>query len=236
VNEALVDNRHVYVPHFNALDDAAGIAALVRAVGSAQLITTGPDGYPAASLLPVIWEEPAGRLVMHMARANPHWKAIEPGTPALAVVTGPEAYVSPAWYASKAEHGKVVPTWNYSAVHFAGRVTAHHDPDWVRDAVTLLTGVHEGARATAGLEAWSVSDAPDRYVSGQLRAIVGIELTIERVEGKAKLSQNRSEEDRAGVVRGLRAERGDGARGEAQVADRMAGDLGLSSVPLTPPA
>src|SRR4051812_27002188 len=102
----------VYVPHFNALDDAEEIQALVLAVGSAQLVTTGPDGYPAASMLPVIWEPAGNRLVMHMARANQHWRAIQPDAPALAVVTGPEAYVSPAWYETKAEHGKVVPTWN----------------------------------------------------------------------------------------------------------------------------
>jgi transcriptional regulator len=219
------ENGPVYVPHFNALDDRDEIRALVRQVGSAQLVTTGTDGYPLATMLPVVWDEAGGRLVLHMARANQHWKAIEPGTPALAVVTGPEAYVSPAWYAAKAEHGKVVPTWNYSAVHFTGRVTAHHDPEWLREAVTTLTDVHEGGRADRGLERWSVEDAPARYVEGQLRAIVGVELVVERVEAKAKYSQNRSEADRVGVVRGLRTE--GGARGETQVADWMAADLGL---------
>src|SRR6185436_19071231 len=105
-------NAVVYVPRFNVLEGTAEIQALVSAVGSAQLVTTGVDGYPLASFLPVIWEPDGNRLVMHMARANQHWKAIEPDTPALAVVTGPEAYVSPAWYATKDEHGKVVPTWN----------------------------------------------------------------------------------------------------------------------------
>ena len=216
----------MYVPRFNALDGIPEIQALVMQVGSAQLVTTGPDGYPMASMLPVIWEPAGNRLVMHMARANQHWKAIEPGSPALAVVTGPEAYVSPAWYATKAEHGKVVPTWNYSAVHFAGRLTVEHDPEWLREAVTWLTELHENRRETAGHEPWSVSDAPEKYVEGQLRAIVGLQLVIERVEAKAKLSQNRSDADRAGVVAGLRAEVGPhGVRGEAQVADRMADDL-----------
>jgi transcriptional regulator len=219
-----VDNRGVYVPHFNALDGVPEIQALVKQVGSAQLVTTGRDGYPTASMLPVIWDPAGNRLVMHMAKANPHWKAIEPDTPALAVVTGPEAYVSPAWYATKAEHGKVVPTWNYSAVHFTGRLTVEHDAEWLREAVTWLTDLHEAGRAAAGHQAWSVDDAPAKYVEGQLRAIVGIQLAIERVEAKAKLSQNRSEADRAGVVAGLRAE--DGRRGEAQVADLMAEDLG----------
>ena len=216
----------MYVPHFNALDDPDEIRALVTAVGSAQLVTTGPDGYPLASFLPVVWEPERDRLVMHMARANAHWRSIEAESPCLAVVTGPEAYVSPAWYASKAEHGKVVPTWNYSAVQFTGRVTVTHDADWLRDAVTLLTALHESARAAAGYEAWSVADAPEKYVAGQLRAIVGVEVRIERVEAKRKLSQNRSEEDRAGVVAGLREEHPYGGRGEAQVADRMAVDLG----------
>ena len=215
----------MYVPRFNALDGIPEIQALVMQVGSAQLVTTGPDGYPMASMLPVIWEPAGNRLVMHMARANQHWKAIEPGSPALAVVTGPEAYVSPAWYATKAEHGKVVPTWNYSAVHFSGRLTVEHDPEWLREAVTWLTELHEHRRGSAGQEAWSVDDAPGKYVEGQLRAIVGIQLVIEKVEAKAKLSQNRSDADRAGVVSGLRAE--GGRRGEAQVADRMAEDLGL---------
>jgi transcriptional regulator len=220
------DNATVYVSHFNALEDLDEIQALVASVGSAQLVTLGPDGFPAATLLPVIWDHGRDRLVMHMARANQHWKAIGPGTPALAVVTGPEAYVSPAWYATKAEHGKVVPTWNYSAVHFTGRVSVTHDPEWLREAVTWLTDVHEGPRAAAGHRAWSVDDPPAKYVEGQLRAIVGVELAIERVEAKAKLSQNRPEADRAGVVVGLRAERPDGERGEAQVAGRMADDLG----------
>jgi transcriptional regulator len=204
----------VYVPRPNVLDDAAAVRALVRAVGAAELVSTGPDGYPLATRLPVVWD--GDRLVMHIARANPHWRAVpaDAPVPALAVVTGPEAYVSPAWYASKAEHGRVVPTWNYSAVHLTGRLRRHDDPEWLREAVTLLTDLHEGRRA----EPWAVTDAPAAYVDQQLRAIVGLELEVERVEAKAKLSQNRSAEDRAGVVAGLRAE--GGAR-EAQVADAM---------------
>jgi transcriptional regulator len=223
----VAENAGVYVPHFNALEEVTEIQALVTTVGSAQLVTTGPDGFPMASMLPVIWDQAGNRLVMHMARANQHWKSIEPGTPALAVVTGPEAYVSPAWYATKVEHGKVVPTWNYSAVHFTGRLTVEHDAEWLREAVTWLTDLHEGRRGLAGHQAWSVDDAPERYVDGQLRAIVGLQLDIERVEAKEKLSQNRSDADRAGVVAGLRTEVGQsGVRGEAQVADRMAEDLG----------
>jgi len=203
----------VYVPRFNAMDDASEIRRLVETVGSAQLITVADDGYPAATLLPVVWD--GDRLVMHMARANQHWKSISSGAAALAVVTGPEAYISPSWYASKAEHGRVVPTWNYSAVHFTGRVQAHTDPAWLLDAVTRLTDAHEQLRS----EPWAIDDAPAGFVEKQLRAIVGIEFAIERVEGKAKLSQNRDDEDFAGAVAGLRAE---GGPREHQVADAMA--------------
>jgi transcriptional regulator len=139
---------------------------------------------------------------------------VDSDVPALAIVTDAEAYVSPAWYASKAEHGRVVPTWNYSAVHFTGRLRRHDDPAWLLDAVTRLTVLHEGRRS----EPWAVADAPSTYVDKQLRAIVGLELTIERTEAKAKLSQNRSAEDRAGVVAGLRDE---GGSREAAVADQM---------------
>ena len=204
----------MYVPRFNALDDDEAIRAMVLTIGSAELITVGEDGYPLSTRLPVVWD--GDRLVLHIARANPHWRSIpsDRDVPALAVVTDAEAYVSPAWYATKAEHGRVVPTWNYSAVHFTGRVRRHDDPDWVRSAVTLLTEQQESSRA----EPWAVTDAPARYIDKQLRAIVGLEVTIEAVEGKAKLSQNRSDEDRAGVVAGLRAE---GSGREATVADQM---------------
>lgn len=201
----------MYVPHFNTMGEPE-LHQLVAAVGSAELVTVGADGYPAATLLPVIWDDE--RLVFHLARANPHWRSIEPGAPALAVVTGPQAYVSPAWYPSKEEHGRVVPTWNYTAVHFTGRVEVHEDEAWLRTAVTALTQLHEGKRE----QPWSVDDAPARYLQKQLGAIVGIELTIETIEGKAKLSQNRSDADRAGVVEGLRRE---GGTREQEVADLM---------------
>jgi transcriptional regulator len=203
----------MYVPRFNAMEDAEEIRRLVTTVGSAQLVTVADDGYPAATLLPVLWDD--DRLVFHMARANPHWRSIRPAAPALAVVTGPDAYVSAAWYPSKAEHGRVVPTWNYSAVHFTGRVGVHHDPEWLLDAVTRLTDAHERRRT----EPWAVADAPDRYIEKQLRAIVGVEFRIERVEGKAKLSQNRDDADVTGVIAGLRRE---GAERGRLVADSMA--------------
>ena len=190
----------MYVPVFNALDDADEIRALVAAAGSAELVTVGADGYPVSTLLPVVWD--GDRLVLHMARANPQWRTIGDDAPALAVVTGPQAYVSPTWYPSKAEHGRMVPTWNYSAVHLTGRARVHTDPAWLRDAVTALTDRHEAGRP----DRWQVTDAPEVFVEKQLRAIVGIELLVECVEAKAKLSQNRSAADHAGVVAGLEAQ------------------------------
>ena len=206
----------MYVPPANAVEDPDEVRALVAAVGSAHLVTVGGDGVPLATLLPVLWE--GDRLQGHLARGNDHWRAIRdagPQAPGLAVVTGPEAYVSPSWYAAKAEHGRVVPTWNYTQVQLVGRVEVHDDPDWVLDLVTRLTEVHEHKRPAP----WAVDDAPAAYVRGQLRAIVGVELHVERVEAKAKLSQNRSAADVAGVVDGLRAE---GDPGGVAVAGQMA--------------
>jgi transcriptional regulator len=177
--------------------------------------------------LPVIWERPAalaegswGRLLGHIAIMNDQWQTAASDAEALAIVTGPQAYISPSWYESKARHGRVVPTWNYEVVHLTGAVTFHQDPEWLRDVVTRLTRRHESTRARP----WAPSDAPPEYIDGQLRAIVGVELAISSVEAKQKLSQNRSEQDRAGVVAGLRAESVD--PGSAAIADLMAAQLG----------
>ena len=144
-----------------------------------------------------------------MARNNDQWRKPALGE-SLAIVRGPDAYVSPSWYAAKAEHGRVVPTWNYVTAHVYGRLVVHDDPDWVEDVVRRLTAKHEAARLTAPGQppAWSVDDAPRAFIEGQLRAIVGLELQITRIEAKAKLSQNRPVADIAGVVAGLSA-RGD---------------------------
>ena len=206
----------MYTPPYNVMDEAE-VRPFVDAIGSAELVTVDADGYPQATRLPLLWQ--GDRLVLHMAIANPHWRTIADRSPALAVVTGPEAYVSPAWYAGKAEHGRVVPTWNYSAVHFTGLASVHRDPDWLLRAVTDLTVLHERGRP----DPWAVTDAPAAYLRQQLNGIVGIELAISGVEAKAKRSQNRSVHDRASVVAGLR-EHG-GAR-EQEMADRMERDLG----------
>ncbi|GAA2481451.1 FMN-binding negative transcriptional regulator [Terrabacter carboxydivorans] len=201
----------MYVPKANVMDDP-DVAAFLTAHSAAHLVTVGPYGRPDSTLLPVLVD--GDRVVGHLARANDHWTRIAPASPALVVVGGADAYVSPGWYASKAEHGRVVPTWNYSEVQLRGAVTVHDDPDWVLDVVTQLTERHESGRERP----WAVSDAPAKYVRGRLRAIVGIEVVVESVEGKAKLSQNRSGADREGAITGLRAEGGPMAQ---VVADEM---------------
>jgi transcriptional regulator len=211
----------MYVPpHFAAGGDAE-IEAFVDAVGAADLVTF--DGSkPLASLIPVIWDRPEpgagghGRLLGHLALANPQWESVVDGSVALAIVHGPQAYVSPSWYPATARHGRVVPTWNYVTVHLTGPVAVHRDPEWLRDVVTRLTSRHEETRPAP----WAVTAAPADYLNGQLRGIVGIEVTVTTVEGKRKLSQNRSAEDQAGVVAGLRGEPGPGA---AAIASLMAG-------------
>lgn len=134
----------------------------------------------------------------HVARANPQWKTPPIGE-ALVLFAGADAYITPSWYAAKAEHGKVVPTWNYEAVHAYGTAEFFDDPARLRDAVTRLTALYEAPRAAP----WAVSDAPEAFVAAQMRGIVGVRLPISRIEGKRKMSQNRSEADRAGVAAGL---------------------------------
>jgi transcriptional regulator len=172
--------------------------------GLATLVTTGAGGLDASHLPLLLEPEPAplGRLVGHVARANPQWSATPEGSAALAVLLGPDAYVTPSWYATKRETGKVVPTWNYVAIHAHGIVRFFHERDRLLDVVTRLTDRHERARE----HPWRVTDAPAEYLDGMLAGIVGVELTLTRLEGKWKASQNRNEADRRGVEEGLRAE------------------------------
>lgn len=200
----------MYTPASMEIDELEA-RSLVDAVGSGWLVTVGSDGAPIATLLPILWR--GDRVIAHLAKANPHWRDLD-GRRALVIVGGPETYVSPSWYPSKSEHGRVVPTWNYLAVHLTGTVTVHREEAWLRAMVTELTDRHEGRRA----EPWTVADAPTEYVDGLLQAIVGVELAVERVEGKAKLSQNRPEPDRLGVIAGL-DDTGDAAA--SAVADAM---------------
>ncbi|MBW8271031.1 FMN-binding negative transcriptional regulator [Caldovatus aquaticus] len=180
------------------------LRAMLESARLALLVSNGAEGVPEASHLPLVLapeEGPHGTLYGHLARANPHWRGLAAAGRALAVFAGPEAYVSPSFYPSKAEHGRVVPTWNYVAVHARGPVEVFDDPARLRRVVERLTERHEAGRAAP----WAVSDAPEEFVRAQLRGIVGVALRIESLAGKRKLSQNRSEADRAGVVAGLAA-------------------------------
>lgn len=147
---------------------------------------------------------PLGTLRGHVARANPAWSSHRPDVDAMAIFQGPDSYITPQYYATKAATGKVVPTWNYATVHAHGPLRAIEDTAWLRALVERLTGRHEGDRQHAtGAAPWQVSDAPAAYIDALLRTIVGIEIPIRRIEGKWKVSQNRPPEDRAGVVAGL---------------------------------
>ncbi|MHA7289163.1 FMN-binding negative transcriptional regulator [Arthrobacter sp. MDT3-24] len=191
----------MYTPaHFAASPDS--ISHLLTRPAAANLVTKTSQGL-LATLLPFVYDPSIGEhgaLLAHVARNNTQWSEPAIGE-SLMIIQGADAYVSPSWYASKAEHGRVVPTWNYSTAHVYGRLVVHDDPAWVAGQVRRLTGVHE-----AGFDhPWSVDDAPERYISGQLRGIVGIELLITRIEAKTKLSQNRPDADIDGVVAGLSA-------------------------------
>jgi transcriptional regulator len=177
--------------------------ALIRGARLAMLASNGPDGgVPDITHLPLTLAEEEGEhgtLHGHVARANPHWRRLAQAGRAVAVFRGAEAYVSPSWYPSKAEHHRVVPTWNYEAVHAEGPVTLIEDPAALHALVSRLTARHEARRA----EPWAVTDAPEAFVAAQLKGIVGIALQIERLSGKRKLSQNRAPADRDGAIAGL---------------------------------
>ena len=196
--------------------------ALIRAHPLGLLVTVGPGG-PLANPVPFLVDEtagPLGTLRAHVARANPQWREHDPNRDALVVFQGVERYITPSWYATKRETGKVVPTWNYAIVQAHGRIRIHDDPAWLARQVAALTEAQEGARA----EPWAVGDAPPSYIAGQLKGIVGIEIEIARIDGKWKASQNRPEADRAGVVAGLTEAGDDESWVMAQlVADRGAG-------------
>ena len=206
----------MYVPkHFTADDDV--VRELLANLGAADLITATPAG-PVGTFLPLLYDADAGghgALQGHVARKNEHWRQ-EPIGEALVIARGPDAYISPAWYPSKAAHGKVVPTWNYLTAHVYGDLVVHEDEAWLEENVRRLTDRHEADAPVP----WSVDDAPRPFVEGQLRAIVGVEVRITRVEAKAKLGQNRSAADVDGVVAGLSARGADAAAQATQRARR----------------
>jgi transcriptional regulator len=205
-------------PHFR--EDRLDVQhALMRAHPLGLLISSGAGGL-MANPVPFILHADAserGTLACHVSRANPHWRELSVVEECLVVFQGPQEYITPTWYETKRETGKVVPTWNYATVHAWGKPHVTNDTDWLRRNVEALTRAHEGARALP----WEVNDAPPEFVAAQLRGIVGIEIPITRIEGKWKVSQNRTEKDRAGVVSGLRKQ-GDASEPMAQlVAERL---------------
>lgn len=203
----------MYTPGPFEETDAAAIGAMLRRAPFALLITTGAEGVQATHM-PFLVDPERPLLAGHMARANPQ-PALSEG-PALVVFSGPNAYVSPNWYPTKARNGRAVPTWNYEAVHVHGRLTWRDEDGWKREHLTAMS-----ARFEAPFDPpWRLADAPDDYIQAMFRGIVGVEIEIQRVEAKRKLSQNQPAENFAGVIEGLEAT---GAAGDAQVAALMRG-------------
>lgn len=194
----------MYEPTHFVEADIGKLHGFIRSFPLGLLISSDASGVQA-NPLPFILDSDSGEkglLRAHLARANLQWQHIEGGSEVLVVFQGPDAYVTPSWYATKKEHGKVVPTWNYVMVQVRGTVKVVHDMDWLHAQISALTGLHEGGRA----DAWALSDAPQHYIEMQKRGIVGLEISITDIRGKWKVSQNRSHEDQVGVADGLDAE------------------------------
>ncbi|MDF2095767.1 FMN-binding negative transcriptional regulator [Aquibaculum arenosum] len=190
----------MYTPPAFRDEDVESLRATIRASRLAHFVTATTEG-PLATPLPLFLDAREGErgvIYGHLSKANPQWRQPPQGE-ALAMFMGPDAYVTPSWYATKRETGKVVPTWNYVAVHAYGPVEFFDDPERLQEVVTRLTDLQEGTRR----DPWAVSDAPEDFIKAQLRGIVGLRMPITRLEGKRKLSQNRSAADRAGVAAGL---------------------------------
>ncbi|MBN8608495.1 MAG: FMN-binding negative transcriptional regulator [Caulobacterales bacterium] len=187
----------MYVPNHFATADADALIARLARRWAGVLVSVDTDGTPIATHLPVLWNSETRTISGHIARANAHWKLGEGR--GLLVLNGPEAYVSPSYYPSKAEHGKTVPTWNYEAVHLSGRIEWFDDAARLEKIVSDLSNFHERDRA----EPWAVGDAPRGYIEAQLRGIVGVMLHVDRIEAKRKLSQNKSAADFDGVTDAL---------------------------------
>ena len=204
----------MYVPEHFREERIEVLHDAIRAAGMATLVSMTADGLIASHAPLMLDPEPApyGILIGHLARANPHARTADQGVQTLVIFQGPDGYITPSYYAAKREHGKVVPTWNYAAVHAYGPLQVFDDPARLLDVVTRLTQLHETPRTAP----WAVSDAPEDFVQGMLRGIVGIALPIRRLEGKVKMSQNRPAEDVPGVIEGLRQD------GQVELADAVA--------------
>lgn len=181
----------MYNPPAFREDDPAILAGIIDRARLSLLVSNGADGTPVITHLPLLHRD--GQVIGHVARANPHWRGLTRG---IAVFQGVEGYVTPSSYPSKAEHHRVVPTWNYEAVHAHGPIEIIEDPARLHGIVSALTAHHEGRRA----QPWAVSDAPDDFVASQLKGIMGVVLTVETLIGKRKLSQNRDAADAHGAA------------------------------------
>lgn len=207
----------MYNPSHFRVADTQAIANLIRQHPLGLLISQSPDGVQA-SPIPFLYfpeEGEHGVLRAHMARANPHWKLLAADPACLVVFQGEQGYISPSWYASKATTHQVVPTWNYVMAQMRGTLAATDDADWLQSQISALTRQQE----TGGPDPWHVTDAPAEFIDRQKRAIIGLEITVTSIEGKWKLSQNRSPADQAGVIENLR--NGDGLSGERALAQAM---------------
>jgi transcriptional regulator len=190
----------MYIPQYFAETRVEVLHDFIEQNSLAAIVTSTPAGL-TANHIPLLLDRDAGKLIGHISRANPMRADVIPDSEALAIFTGFNHYVSPSWYPSKQEHGRVVPTWNYAVVHAYGKLSFFDDAQRLREVVERLTRTHEAQFA----EPWNVDDAPAQFVDGLLRAIVGFELKISRLEGKWKNSQNRNEADQAGVAAALKA-------------------------------
>ncbi len=206
----------MYQPRLHRVDDLALQQAFMRAHPLALLTTCGQAGL-MANLVPFHLDEAEGKLGTlraHIARANPHWREADGAREALVVFQDPGVYVTPSWYATKRVTGEVVPTWNYVCVQARGVLRAIDKREWLRRQIDALTADHEASRAAP----WSPADAPADFLDKMMAAVIGLELTITGIEGKWKVSQNRTASDRAGVIEGLRAA---GDEASARMAERV---------------
>lgn len=210
----------MYARPTDRVDDRGIALEILDAAAFVHLVSVGSSGFDVTGL-PMIFDEATDRLFGHVARANRHWRELDE-KPVVVIAVASDAYISPSWYRSKLDDGgRVVPTWNYEAVHVHGEARIHDDPDWTSAMVEALTDKHE-SRRTDGADRWAVSDAPHEFVEQQLRAIVGVSVSIDRIEAKQKLGANRSVLDQAGVVEGLTGTAGSPSR----MIDAMTSALG----------
>lgn len=209
----------MYSPPFFEEKRPEVLHALIAAHPLATLVTLNAQGL-VADLVPLLFRPAAtgtqatlGRLIGHVARANPLWRETRMEVPVLAVFQGPQSYISPSWYATKSENHQVVPTWNYTVVQATGLLTVHDDAQWVRAQVGALTTQQERSLDTP----WAVEDAPDDYIQARLRSIVGIEITLTQLSGKYKVSQNQSAANQASLAQALQAHTSTDAQAMAEL-------------------